>query len=169
MSEAPESGIKWWMRYVVVPLIGGGGLIAILVANMEHPRRASESTQTVQSATKPPAITNNQQPINPHRVIDFHLSTTGTPQSPKVGLGNYPTVIFGEYFLVWEVVEPAGKLTVDCDAIDHGKPNTITPKDYMLIKVTQKYETCRLREESDGKATTIAEVHIYGSKRIPLD
>ncbi len=29
MSEV-ESGGKWWLRYVVVPLIGGGGIIAII-------------------------------------------------------------------------------------------------------------------------------------------
>ncbi len=27
-----ESGLKWWMRYVIVPMIGGGGIIAIVVA-----------------------------------------------------------------------------------------------------------------------------------------
>lgn len=27
-----ESGYKWWIRYVIVPLIGGGGIIAIIVA-----------------------------------------------------------------------------------------------------------------------------------------
>ena len=31
MAE-PEKGAKWWIRYVVVPLIGGGGVIAIAVA-----------------------------------------------------------------------------------------------------------------------------------------
>jgi parallel beta-helix repeat protein len=28
----PESGVKWWIRYAVVPLIGGGGLIALIIA-----------------------------------------------------------------------------------------------------------------------------------------
>lgn len=29
-SGSTEKGIKWWIRYVVVPLIGSGGIIAIL-------------------------------------------------------------------------------------------------------------------------------------------
>ena len=32
-----EQGYKWWIRYVVVPLIGGGGLIAIIVALLDRP------------------------------------------------------------------------------------------------------------------------------------
>lgn len=34
MAETTESGFKWWMRYVVVPIIGGGGIIAIVIALM---------------------------------------------------------------------------------------------------------------------------------------
>ena len=26
-----ESGVKWWLRYVLVPLIGGGGLVALVL------------------------------------------------------------------------------------------------------------------------------------------
>ena len=32
-----EIGWKWWIRYVVVPLIGGGGIIAIIVALLAGP------------------------------------------------------------------------------------------------------------------------------------
>jgi hypothetical protein len=32
-----EKGFRWWIRHVVVPLIGGGGLIAILVAFIMRP------------------------------------------------------------------------------------------------------------------------------------
>jgi hypothetical protein len=27
-----EAGVKWWIRYVIVPLIGGGSLIALMIA-----------------------------------------------------------------------------------------------------------------------------------------
>lgn len=27
-----EHGLKWWLRYVIVPVIGGGGIVAIIVA-----------------------------------------------------------------------------------------------------------------------------------------
>ncbi|WP_152532174.1 hypothetical protein [Leptolyngbya sp. Heron Island J] len=32
-----EQGYKWWLRYVVVPLFGGGGVIAIIVALLTRP------------------------------------------------------------------------------------------------------------------------------------
>ena len=32
-----EHGAKWWIRFVIVPLIGGGGLIAIMVAFINRP------------------------------------------------------------------------------------------------------------------------------------
>ncbi len=33
MNEHPPDahGYKWWLRYIVVPIIGGGGLVAIIV------------------------------------------------------------------------------------------------------------------------------------------
>jgi hypothetical protein len=31
-----EHGWKWWLRYIVVPLIGGGGLVAVIVALISH-------------------------------------------------------------------------------------------------------------------------------------
>jgi len=27
-----EQGMKWWVRYLLVPLIGGGGLVAVVIA-----------------------------------------------------------------------------------------------------------------------------------------
>jgi len=36
MTES-EHGLKWWLRFVIVPLIGGGGLIAIVVAVIDRP------------------------------------------------------------------------------------------------------------------------------------
>lgn len=32
-----EDGLKWWIRHVIVPLIGGGGLVAIVVALINRP------------------------------------------------------------------------------------------------------------------------------------
>jgi hypothetical protein len=36
MAET-ETGLKWWIRYVIVPVIGGGGAIAIVVALISRP------------------------------------------------------------------------------------------------------------------------------------
>lgn len=37
MPEGTESGLKWWVRYFIVPLIGGGGLIAIMLTLLTRP------------------------------------------------------------------------------------------------------------------------------------
>ena len=35
-----ESGFKWWVRYVIVPLVAGGGVIALIVAAIRDDKRA---------------------------------------------------------------------------------------------------------------------------------
>jgi hypothetical protein len=47
-----ETGLRWWIRYALVPLIGGGGLVAVLVAviNRQPPPVAR---QAVQNSTPP--------------------------------------------------------------------------------------------------------------------
>jgi len=41
-----DRGYKWWIRYVVVPLIGGGGLIALVVASLNRPQSSQVPTPT---------------------------------------------------------------------------------------------------------------------------
>jgi hypothetical protein len=45
-----ESGYKWWIRYVAVPLLTGGGVIAVIVATYFH-----RPEPTTQPATPPTA------------------------------------------------------------------------------------------------------------------
>lgn len=41
-----ETGVKWWIRYVVVPIIGGGGIVAIIVALLSgHPKLDNSTLQ----------------------------------------------------------------------------------------------------------------------------
>jgi hypothetical protein len=63
MGEAViETGIRWWMRYVVVPLIAGGGLMALAVGIVDKVK-PFEPTKTVAPASGEPqtpgAITAN--------------------------------------------------------------------------------------------------------------
>jgi hypothetical protein len=56
-----ESGFKWWLRYVIVPLIGGGGLIGIFISFREHPPvsapAAVSSPQPTSSVTPRESVT----------------------------------------------------------------------------------------------------------------
>jgi hypothetical protein len=48
MSEKinEEKGYKWWLRYVIVPLIGGGGVIALIVALLGQSQPSVAPTPT---------------------------------------------------------------------------------------------------------------------------
>ena len=49
-----EHGIRWWIRYVIVPLIGGGGFIALMVAYINQPN-APKPTDTLIPSERGPA------------------------------------------------------------------------------------------------------------------
>jgi hypothetical protein len=49
-----EQGLKWWLRYIIVPLIGGGGIIGIVIAIISRPQFPQN--------TVPPDATINQEP-----------------------------------------------------------------------------------------------------------
>src|SRR5205085_2080970 len=52
-SDPKETGIKWWLRYVVVPLIGGGGVIAIIVALIPQQLKTNDTSATPVIVAKP--------------------------------------------------------------------------------------------------------------------
>jgi hypothetical protein len=63
MPGETESGLKWWIRYVVVPLIGGGGLIAVFIALLaRNPQTNSPSNISPAVSTPSPTVSTNQSP-----------------------------------------------------------------------------------------------------------
>ena len=52
-----DSGYKWWIRYVLVPMIGGGGIVGLIIAYMNL---AHESPKL-----QPVAPTSRQQTVEP--------------------------------------------------------------------------------------------------------
>jgi hypothetical protein len=95
MSET-EKGIKWWIRYVIVPLIGGGGLIALIIAlvNQPHVSKSIEepvSTQNVNTrkyiGSEVRAASSDEQ-FHPATVIILFIpSRGGGPDSKGVIAG----------------------------------------------------------------------------------
>ena len=70
-----DTGYKWWIRYVLVPLVGGGGVVALLVAayiNRPTPREPIKPpvvTSTIPQAAPPrtpPAVTT--APVKPRNI-----------------------------------------------------------------------------------------------------
>ena len=45
-----ESGFRWWARYVLVPLVGGGGLIAVVVATIDRYKGSQPAPSAAVSA-----------------------------------------------------------------------------------------------------------------------
>jgi len=53
-GQATEHGARWWFRYVVVPIIGGGGIVSLIVAwigRVQAPLAPSPSAQQVVAST----------------------------------------------------------------------------------------------------------------------
>jgi hypothetical protein len=52
-----EKGAKWWFRYVIVPIIGGGGIIALVSSHNEQSPAPQPATQLGSQASPQPAKT----------------------------------------------------------------------------------------------------------------
>jgi hypothetical protein len=52
-----EKGVKWWFRYVIVPIIGGGGIIALISSHNGQTTAPSPSPQSASQASPQPATT----------------------------------------------------------------------------------------------------------------
>lgn len=62
-----ESGYKWWLRYVLIPLVGGGGLVAVVVTAISRPgvvgRESSTSSGSQSSQAPLPEASKQQDPV----------------------------------------------------------------------------------------------------------
>jgi hypothetical protein len=82
-----ESGYKWWIRNVLVPLIGGGGLVTLIVAYLNRsapsvPDRATPS-KAESSTTAPPPLANRElRPLHSKSTADSAAGNSDTDPSP---------------------------------------------------------------------------------------
>jgi hypothetical protein len=97
MPEGNESGVKWWIRYVAVPLVGGGGVIAIIVALIPPRTIPTINTNSLPQQNVPTVSStyaNNQSPQRPQEEaprppINFYAPSPSEPP-PKVAHENTP-------------------------------------------------------------------------------
>lgn len=79
-----ESGAKWWVRYVIVPVLGSGGLIAIIVGFMNRPQPTEVFstdlpqmvTMTLASAPASSSAANPHSSTNSQSTIQITSTTT---------------------------------------------------------------------------------------------
>jgi len=84
MPEGNENGIRWWLRWVIVPLCSGGGIIALLFAVITRepplPSRETGSGGVHQSSANP----NNPNSTNAANRAQTPIQTpTLTPEQSK--------------------------------------------------------------------------------------
>jgi len=55
-DDVEEIGLKWWVRYVIVPVLGtvlgGGGLVAIWISMREHPAVTTSTPESSSTAAQ---------------------------------------------------------------------------------------------------------------------
>jgi hypothetical protein len=79
IPETKEPEWKWWLRYVVVPLIGSGGIIAIVAAIIMRPVPPTHPQGASERINPSPALSPNSQPtktVTPNAV-------SGSPATEK--------------------------------------------------------------------------------------
>jgi hypothetical protein len=82
-DDQPEHGYKWWIRYVIVPLIGGGGVVAVIVAlivsGVWKPSTERQITAP-QSPASPPEVAQTKPSATKEILVDFaHVETHKAP------------------------------------------------------------------------------------------
>jgi hypothetical protein len=73
-----ETGVKWWMRYVIVPIIGGGGIVALIIAFMSNPissrppqaKALGEPAMALKPPTESPSIIPARDPRRATKRVD---------------------------------------------------------------------------------------------------
>lgn len=92
-----ERGFKWWLRYVIVPIIGSGGIIAIIVAvitNLSSPSQQQYVGRIINSDTGKPIHGakvslefQNAPPVvytDSEGIFRFSLDSTGSNPTGRV-------------------------------------------------------------------------------------
>jgi hypothetical protein len=88
--DEPEKGIKWWLRYVIVPILGTGGIVAVVVAVLSRPpsTKPADTRKIAESADL--------------------WATSGKTEERRYG-----HIMIGkkeEILIHWDVPEPNGKV-----------------------------------------------------------
>ncbi|WP_294000550.1 hypothetical protein [Sphaerotilus sp.] len=87
-----EEGYKWWLRYVAVPLIGTGGLVALVAAYISRPQPVERIQQPTVPATSSIASQQKQDEVEAVKLVSWQWLTAfhqGDIQAMKL-VSNFP-------------------------------------------------------------------------------
>jgi hypothetical protein len=127
MPEGTETGIKWWMRYVVVPILGGGGIIAMIIAVIQRPTPSGLPVVS-QPLNRIPTVAEPSKSVE--KVKDAPRASQKKPR-PDPNIGFYAisensgiqrkgiSVVLGETVtFYWSVDHRGDHLTLECGQIE---------------------------------------------------
>src|SRR5580704_9577056 len=113
-DEKQETRLQWWMRYVVVPLVGGGGAIALVAAYIGRPPVSPAPAQQPTVNTSPQVSVKPDVPQQEVTRTNENKSSSSTPplSTDKKGSDNSDS-------------RESATLEI-FDAIPTSDPNTVT-------------------------------------------
>jgi hypothetical protein len=172
-----ETGFRWWVRYVIVPIVGGGGVIAILVAllsqhNTVQPKAQNadptpttssspQNTMSQPASASTKAAAKEPIPKNDKRgTLAIRLASSARWESKRID------VKWGaEVFLKWHVAKPVGTLAI---VVDTGEGIMLTNalgapdgEDFCWVMQDMKPESPGEFLENDPQPNTVRLRKVY--------
>lgn len=125
-----ESGLKWWMRYVIVPMIGGGGIIAIVVAVIatydkpKPPQPDRDDSNRFSLAMSAQQNTKESAPEKKSSALMFEARNDSI-EGKGPWVKDRIDVVSGNYVgFQWNVPNPKGRFA--CRALTPTKPRNLS-------------------------------------------
>lgn len=87
-----EEGYKWWLRYVAVPLIGTGGLVALVAAYISRPQPVERTQPSTAPAVSSPSASQKQDEVEAVKSVSWQWLTAfhqGDTQAMR-SISNFP-------------------------------------------------------------------------------
>ena len=72
-----ESGLRWWIRYVIVPIVAGGGVIAIVVSVLRSEQKQEPTKLSAPSTAALPSVQPAPQSLQGHLTVAVSPDTIG--------------------------------------------------------------------------------------------
>lgn len=151
-----ELGYKWWIRYVAIPLIGGGGLIGLWLALSSKPSQspATDSTQIVSSKHEQ---SEPSRRADVERLVSQWLGAwLGGDTDGFVSLASVP------FYFDQRVILTKPELRLAFDSLKQQKQTTWQKLQVIRIKVS----TAR---ELQAQGRDLSKDRIFGSLNLTLD
>jgi formylglycine-generating enzyme required for sulfatase activity len=159
VADKIETGYKWWVRYVIVPLLGSGGVVAIVVALIANGPNTGVLVPTPSALA--PITSNTDDPIHtvsPGLVPDtppmLPATTTSIPQvptTPEPAAGTVRALDINGVKMEFVYI-PGGEFTMGSDSgdVNESPMHTVKLSGFWIGKTEVTNAQYRLFVEANG-------------------